>query len=262
MRIFVVQVTIFKGGYMLIEQTMENLRALKLTGMAKALANQIAQPKSYDLSFEERLSLLVDEEHLERKNKRLERLLKEAKLRHDACIEDVDYAPQRGINKSQISSLLNCQWLKEGFNILITGSTGTGKSWLACALGQQACRQGLSVLYIRFTKLLEKIKLARVDGSYTKLLKNLSKVDLLILDDWLLEHLDRNYRHDILEIIEDRHGLKSIILTSQVPIQSWHEMVGDAGVADAILDRLLSKSIKLELKGESMRQKAKKYDAS
>lgn len=247
---------------MLMEQTIESLKTLKLAGMVKGLRNQLAQPKSYDLSFEERLSLLVDEEELDRKNKKLERLLKEAKLRHEACIEDIDYSPQRGLKRDQISSFLNCQWITEAFNILITGSTGTGKSWLACAIGRQACRQGLSVLYIRFTKLLDKIKLARVDGTYSKLLKSLLKVDLLIFDDWLLEHLDRNYRHEILEIIEDRHGIKSTLFTSQIPIQNWHEMIGDPTIADAILDRLISKSIKLELKGESMRKKVEKYNAS
>lgn len=247
---------------MLIQQTIEDLKTLKLTGMAKGLVNQIAQAKSYDLSFEERISLLVDEENLYRKNKKLERLLKDAKLRHEACLEDVDYNPVRKLKKDLIHSFLNCVWLQECFNVLITGPTGTGKSWLACAIGRQTCRQGLSVLYIRFTKLLEKVKSARVDGTYSKLLKSLSKIDLIILDDWLLEALDKNYRHDILEIIEDRHGLKSTILTSQIPIQHWHEMIGDPSVADAILDRLISKSIRLELQGESMRKKVEKYDAA
>ena len=157
---------------MLMEQTLQDLRAFKLTGMANALTNQLEQPKSYDLSFEERLSLLVEAEKIDRKDKRLERLMKAGKLRHNACIEDIDYSLTRGIKKEQISSLFSCQWIRESFNLLITGSTGTGKSWLGCAFGQQACRQGLSVLYIRFSLLLEKIRLSRVDGTYAKLLLN------------------------------------------------------------------------------------------
>ena len=246
---------------MLMEQTLQDLRAFKLTGMANALTNQLEQPKSYDLSFEERLSLLVEAEKIDRKDKRLERLMKAAKLRHNACIEDIDYSLTRGIKKEQISSLFSCQWIRESFNLLITGSTGTGKSWLGCAFGQQACRQGLSVLYIRFSLLLEKIRLSRVDGTYAKLLKNLLKTDLLIIDDWLLEPLEAKDRHSILEIMEDRYERKALLITSQMPTQNWHEMIQEPTLADAILDRILSKSIKIELKGESMR-KVKKYSAS
>lgn len=246
---------------MLIEQTVQILQELKLMGMVQALSQQMEQPKSYDLSFEERLSLMVDEEKIYRKNKKLERLLKSAKFRHEACLEDIDYTPKRGLKREQISSLLNCRWVKEFFNLFITGPTGTGKSWLACAFGQQACRQGLSVHYIRFSSLLEKLKLSRVDGTYSKFLKSLLKIDLLIIDDWLLEPLEMKNRHSILEIVEDRYERKSLLITTQVPIKNWHEMIGDPTLGDAILDRILSKSIKLELKGESMR-KNKKYTAS
>ena len=246
---------------MLMEQTLQDLRDFKLTGMANALTNQLEQPKSYDLSFEERLSLLVEAEKIYRKDKRLERFLKGAKLRHNACVEDIDYSPTRGLKKEQMASLISCQWIRDSFNMILTGPTGTGKSWLGCAFGQQACRQGLSVLYIRFSLLLEKIKLSRVDGTYAKLLKNLLKTDLLIIDDWLLEPLEAKERHSILEIMEDRYERKALLITSQVPTQNWHEMIQDPTLADAILDRILSKSIKIELKGESMR-KVKKYGAS
>ena len=156
---------------------------------------------------------------------------------------------------------MSCHWIKEAFNLLLTGPTGTGKSWLGCALGQQACRKGLSVLYIRFPLLLEKLRLSRVDGTYTKLLKSFLKTDLLIIDDWLIEPLETKDRHNVLEIMEDRYDRKALLITTQMPIQNWHEMIGAPTLADAILDRILSKSIKLELKGESLR-KAKKITAS
>ena len=246
---------------MLIQDTLEDLKAFNLKGMAESLSRQLEQPKSYDLPFEERLSLLVDAEKIYRKDKRLEKLLQLAKLRHKACVEDIDYSPSRSIQKETIAPLLSCQWIKESLNVLITGATGTGKSWMGCALGQQACRQGLSVLYMRFSLLLEKIRLSRVEGTYSKFLKSLSKIDLLILDDWLLEAIETKDRHSILEIVEDRYERGSLLITTQVPIQNWHQMIGDPTLADAILDRILNKSIKLELKGESMR-KTKKQSAS
>lgn len=246
---------------MLIQHTLEDLKAFNLKGMAESLSRQLEQPKSYDLPFEERLSLLVDAEKIYRKDKRLEKLLQLAKLRHKACVEDIDYSPSRSIQKETIAPLLSCQWIKESLNVLITGATGTGKSWMGCALGQQACRQGLSVLYMRFSLLLEKIRLSRVEGTYSKFLKSLSKIDLLILDDWLLEAIETKDRHSILEIVEDRYERGSLLITTQVPIQNWHQMIGDPTLADAILDRILNKSIKLELKGESMR-KTKKQSAS
>jgi DNA replication protein DnaC len=246
---------------MLMEQTFADLRSFNLKGMVESLSRQLEQPKSYDLSFEERLSLLVDAEKLYRKDKKLEKLLQLAKLRHKACMEDIDYAPSRGIKKEQMATLHSCQWIKDSLNVLITGATGTGKSWIGCALGQQACRQGLSVLYMRFSLLLEKIRLSRVEGTYTKFLKTLSKIELLILDDWLLEAIDPKDRHSLLEIVEDRYERGALLMTTQIPIQNWHEMIGDPTLADAILDRILNKSIKLELKGESMR-KTKKEGAS
>ena len=152
--------------------------------------------------------------------------------------------------------------INQGFNIVVTGSTGTGKSWIACAIGKQACRLEFSVLYLRFSKLLEKLRLAKADGTYSKLLKQLLNVDLLILDDWLLDNLDKNCRHEILEIVEDRYKTKPILLTSQLPAQNWHDMIGNPTIADAILDRLLNQCIKFELKGESMRKKVEKFDVT
>ena len=246
---------------MLLEQTLQTLRQLKLSGMATALANQLEQPKSYDLAFEERLSLLIDAERIYRKDKRLERLLKAAKLRYNACVEDIDYASTRGLEKEKIAALLSCQWIEKSFNIVITGPTGTGKSWLGCALGQQACRKGFSVLYLRFSALLEKMRLSRADGTYTKFLGTLAKADLLILDDWLLESLESKDRHGILEVMEDRFDRKALLLTTQIPRTSWHEKIDDPTLADAILDRILSQSIGFKLEGDSLR-KVKKNRAS
>ena len=239
---------------MLLEQTLQTLRQLKLPGMTAALTAQLEQPKSYDLAFEERLTLLIDAEKIYRKNKKLERLLKGARLRYNACVEDIDYAHTRGLEKEKVASLLSCQWIKDSLNVLITGPTGTGKSWLGCALGQQACRQGFSVMYLRFSTLLEKMRLSRADGTYTKFLGTLAKAELLILDDWLLETLEPKDRHGILEIMEDRYERKALMITTQIPRSGWHERLGDPTLADAILDRVLSQSIDFELKGESMRK--------
>lgn len=243
---------------MLREQTLQTLRQLKLPGMAAAFSNQLEQPKSYDLAFEERLALLIEAEKIYRRDKKLERLLKAAKLRYNACVEDIDYTKARGLEKEKVASLLSCQWIQESLNVIITGPTGTGKSWLGCALGQQACRQGLTVVYLRFSTLLEKMRLSRADGTYAKFLGDLAKTDLLILDDWLLEALESKDRHGILDIMEDRYERKSLVITTQIPRSSWHEKLSDPTLADAILDRVLSQSIDFELKGESMRKLKKK----
>jgi DNA replication protein DnaC len=242
---------------MLFEQTLNHLTDLKLTGMKLALQQQREQPKTHNLSFEERLGLLVDYEKTYRKDKKIDRLTKAVKLRQQACVEDIDYNHPRGFKREDISSFVSCKWIKQAFNLLITGPTGAGKSWIACALGHQACRMGLSVHYIRLSRLLEELRLAHVDGSYAKVANRLLKFDLLILDDWGLDRLTQAQRRDFLEITEDRHTLKSLMITSQLPI----EKCGDPTVADAILDRVLNKSLRLEVRGESMR-KAKKNIAA
>lgn len=250
---------------MLIEPTLNTLRALRLTGMAQALADQYAQPDIQALSFEERLSLAVDREVTHRANLRLAGLLRRAHLRQQACIEDIDFRHPRGLERSQMASLATGDFIRQHHNLMITGPTGCGKSWLACALGQQACRLGLSVRYWRASRLIESLRIARADGSYSKILAHLAKIDLLILDDFALEPLQQNDRQDLLEIVEDRHLLKSMLMTSQLPTKHWHDYIGVPTLADAILDRLLHNTHHLSLTGESMRKndlKHKKIDLS
>ena len=239
---------------MLINQTLEHLRNLKLTAMAQALEEQLEQPQTFDLSFEERLSLLVMREITDRENRRLQRLLKTARLKQAACVEDIDYRHPRGLDKSLMATLAAGDWIRRGANVHLTGQTGTGKSWLACALGNQACRMGWSVKYERVPRLLENLRIAHADGSFGKRLAQLAKTDLLILDDFGIKPLARGDRHDLLEIIEDRHGARSTLVTSQLPISLWHEYIGEPTVADAVLDRLLQNAFRMELKGESLRR--------
>lgn len=235
--------------------TLQQLRILKLTGMADGLEQQQTQPATHDeLCFEERLGLLVDREVTHRNNNKITRLLKTAKLKLQANPEDVDYSHPRGLVKSQFASLLNGQWLQQHHNIMITGPTGCGKTYLGCVLATQACRLGYSVRYFRTSRLLEDLSIAHGDGRFSKLIRQLAKTDLLIFDDWGLETLSLGQRNDMLEMMEDRHGYKSTLITSQLPISKWHQSIGDATLADAILDRLLHNAHKLTLKGESMRK--------
>jgi DNA replication protein DnaC len=249
----------YQGEFrMLNQQTLQRLRALKLTGMADAFAQQLEQPPTQQLSFEERLALLVDRERTHRDNRRLQRLLRSAHLKQQACVEEIDYQAPRGLVRAEVASLISCDWVRSRHNLHITGPTGTGKSWLACAFGHAACRQGLSVRYQRTGRLLDELRIARGDGSYSKLLRQLARLDLLILDDFGLKPLAQNERHDLLEVIEDRHGSHSTIITSQLPIGSWHDYLNDPTVADALLDRLLANAHRLELKGESLRKTRQK----
>ena len=240
---------------MLNHQTLQTLRSLKLTGMADGLEQQLSQPGTHEeLGFEERLALLVDRETTYRSNNKIARLLKAAKLKLQASPEDIDYAHPRGLHRSQFADLLSSHWLYQHHNVLITGPTGCGKTYLGCVLATQACRHGLSVRYYRTSRLLETLSVAHGDGRFPRLIQQLAKTDLLVLDDWGLEKMNLSQRNDLLEIMEDRHGLRSTLITSQLPIDQWHKAVGDATLADAILDRLLHNSHKLKLKGESMRK--------
>ncbi|OYV74586.1 MAG: AAA family ATPase [Chromatiales bacterium 21-64-14] len=243
---------------MLIHPTLDKLQHLQLTGMRKALAEQIDLPDIEDLSFEERLGLLVDREITERDDRRLKTRLRQAKLRQQAAIEDIDYRHPRGLDKAMIAGLVNGAWIKAHHNILITGPTGVGKTWLACALAHKACRDGYRVHYLRLPRLFQELPIAKGDGRYPKLLAALAKTDVLVLDDWGLSTFTDEQRRDVLEILEDRHGRRATLITSQLPVEHWHEIIGDPTLADAILDRLVHTAYKINLKGESMRKRKSK----
>src|SRR5438477_8136139 len=224
--------------------------------MAKAFEEQRAQPAAASLTFEERLGLLVDREAIERETKRLVTRLKVANLRQNATVEDLNTKAARGLDKALFAKLATGDWIGRRQDLLITGKTGTGKSWLACALGHKACRDDRSVLYHRVPRLLDALALARGDGRHARLLKSLARVELLILDDWGLATLTPEQARDILEIVEDRHNRGSTIVTSQLPVDHWHEAIANPTIADAIPDRLVHNAHRLTLKGESMRQTA------
>jgi len=246
---------------MLNEPTMEKLRALRLDAFATAWSEQQKNVEMTKLPFDERLGLLVDAEHLARENKRLARLLKEARLRlGQACIEDIDYSPRRELDKTLVRQLATCRWVHEHQNVTVTGATGTGKTYVACALAQVACRKGYSAIYRRSSRLFDELTLARADGSYVRLLAKLARVDVLVVDDWGLAPVRDQERRDLLEVLEDRYGQRSTILTSQLPREKWHDHLADQTLADAILDRLLHNSHRIVLKGPSRRKEGTEAD--
>lgn len=240
---------------MLNEQTFEKLFTMNLFGMAEGLKDQMAGPDINDLSFEDRFGILVDAQWLWKENKRMKRLLKNAKLKLPASMEDIDYKTPRGLDKSVMVHLGTCDWIRRHQNVIVLGPTGTGKTFLACALAHKACREGLGAFYIRTPKLYTTLAIARADGSYGKILARLARVPVLILDDLGLAALTDPERRDLLEVIEDRHGSASTIITSQLPVENWHEVIGDPTIADALLDRLVHNAHRIHLKGESMRKK-------
>lgn len=240
---------------MLRHPTVSRLQTLRLPGMAQALEEQLTQPDIDQLGFEERLGLLVDREVTHRENRVLQGRLSRARLRQQACIEDIDTRTPRGLDRATLARLGTGTWLREHHNVLITGPAGVGKSYLACALAQQACRLGFSARYLRLPRLLEELAIARADGSYAKQLRRLAKIDVLVIDDWALAPLGVDGRRDLLEILDDRYQLRSTLVTSQLPVDQWHAYIGEATLADAILDRLIHASYRIALKGDSMRRK-------
>ena len=239
---------------MLNEQTLNQLRALRLDGMVAALSDAATHITASELPFEQRLALLVQREVDWRDSKRLERLLKAARLKvSSACLEDIDWRASRGLSREVITSLAGGDWLRHGHNVLLTGATGCGKTWLACALAQYACRQGHSALYLRVPRLAEELRILHGAGTFRRWLEQLAKVDVLILDDWGTGPMDSVTRGDLLEVIDDRVGHRATIITHQLPIEHWHAWLGDATIADAILDRLMQSCRRFNLEGESRR---------
>ncbi len=240
---------------MFTQTTIADLNAMKLFGMAQGLPQRLEDPKQADLSHAEFVGLLVTDEKTHRENQRLKRLLKNAKLKQQAALEDVDYQHQRGLHKQVVLELANPQWIASARNVLLTGPTGVGKSYIACALGNLAARAGRTVLYLRAARLFENLQQARGDGSHLRALARLAKAEVLIIDDFLITPLSDVERKDLLEIVEDRYGSGATVLTSQCPVKEWHAAIGDPTLADAICDRLVHNAYKIELRGESIRKR-------
>ena len=244
---------------MLNEPTRDKLKAMRLHAMVETWEQQQADPQASQMTFDERLALLVDAEHLARENRSHRRRLAEAKLKlGQACLEDVEYPARRNLDKTVVRQLATCRWVAEHLNVTITGATGTGKTYLACALTRQVCRKGYRATYRRASRLFDELLLARADGTYHKLLSRLARIDVLVIDDLGLAPLNDTQRQDLLEVLEDRYDNRSTIITSQLPTESWHEYLDDPTLADAILDRLLHNSHPIALKGPSRRKQKRK----
>ena len=240
---------------MLSHPTLETLHALGLHGCVTGFKALEADPAAASLSHAEWLALILEHEVTYRRQKRFEARAGRAKLRQAAAVEDVDYRSVRGLDRTLFLKLASCQWIRDHRHVILCGPTGIGKSWLACALGHKACREDFSVLYHRVPRLFAALDLARGDGRYTKLLASLARVDLLILDDWGPQVMTADHRRDLMEIVEDRYGRGSLLITSQVPVDRWHEIIGDPTLADAILDRIVHAAYRIDLDGESLRKR-------
>ena len=247
---------------MLLQPTIDRLREMKLLGMASALEEQSIAPDVRALAFEDRIALLVEREHACREDRRLTRLLQLARLQVPAAAEDIEYRRPRGLDRSLMLKLSSCHWIEAHDTVLLSGATGTGKSYVACALGHSACRRGFSTRYYRFSRMLGELARARADGSYPKLLEKLARTQLLILDDFGLSPLTDSERRDMLEVLEHRYGRRATLVTSQLPFDHWHAVVGDTTFADAILDRLVHSAHRITLKGASMRRKQAETDSA
>jgi len=247
---------------MLTQATIDKMHTMRMTALAEAFTRQLASSEFASLSFEERVGMMTDAEYDAREQRKLTRRLQRARLRHQASLEDVDWQAPRGLDRQVVLSLGRCAWIREHLNLLITGPTGVGKSWLACAFAHRACRSGYSAYYVRAPRLHHDLAVARGDGSYGRLLARLAKTDLLVLDDFALSPLKDQERRDLLEIIEDRHERASALFTSQLPVKSWHEAIGEATLADAICDRLIHGAHQIELKGASLRETSAKAKRS
>jgi DNA replication protein DnaC len=236
------------------QQTLEKMNAMRLLATAKEFERQLGSPELAELSFEERVGMMTDAEWTWREQRKLDRRLRVAKLRYTAAsLEDVDYKARRGLDRQVVLALATCGWIRDHHNVFVVGPTGIGKSFLACAFAERACRSGFSAYYVRVPRLLHDLSVARGDGSYGRVLAKLAKIDLLAIDDWLLSPLKDAERRDLLEVIEDRNQRGSTLIATQLPVDSWHQAIGDDGVADAICDRLIHCAHRLELKGPSMR---------
>lgn len=240
---------------MLTNPTLDKLQRLRLTGMYDAYREQLESSRYDALGFDDRFALLLDRQEAEQETRRLQARLKKAKLRQSACVEDIDYRKSRGLNKSLLQALAECHWLRAHENCIITGPTGAGKSYLACALGNQACRRGFTVRHFRAPRLFQELAIARATGRYERMLRGLLRTDLIIIDDWGTTLLADEERRDLFEVIEDRYDRASTLIAAQVPIEHWHQTIGDPTLADAILDRLIHNAHIITLKGESMRKR-------